>query len=520
MNSTNVAPAELLIPLLEDTSPDRRPVVLIPGQHTDDVGGIERVGNHEFSAAVLTALPPTALFRMDKIVGELIGPPGERVFSEVDEHRLRSIIDAHVFLARWVKRKQADAPSRVYVSCTRDWAAIVLAFAAASQCVPELKTLTRYPVYAPGADLARPGWSPDSGIFYDEPLDLVGLVPATDPSIAVLDDVLIDFPFADEASKHNAIGFMVLIVARPMIPGNIPFHVLTAPLERTGKGLLIETCAGRIVLGGDVPTMQPGRSEEEIEKRISALILKGATVVHFDNIPAEEMLDSAALASLVTTRLWMGRVLGRTFVPALGNTIIPILSGNNLTASGELTKRMVPIKLQPTTSSPEQRTDFQHTNIREYAASRRRDVLEHLLGFVEKWKREGRVGAKRVMGGFEEFVQIVGGICAVAGATAWMTNYRTWVASGDEFASDAEILLAHWAQQKLDEELTARQILELVNSTGTFPFVASRKPEGQLVSLGKAVLKKLENRPVGNWIVRSRGSGSTKFYRLDAIRQP
>jgi hypothetical protein len=518
MNPVVAQDGEFHIFASESLVPDTRPVILTPGQHRDDGDIVYEIGNDVFAQRVLESLPPTTLFRMDTVVGELLGAPGHRRLREVTEHRMRGIVDAHVKLAKWVRRKD-QPPSQVYVACSRDLAAVLLAQAPATGLIQELRLLTPYPVYLDDFTLVRPGWNPNAAVYYDEPPDLVGLVPHPSPSLDPINDLLVDFPFGEDvASKHNAIGFVFTIVLRPAIDGHIPFHLLTAPLERTGKGKLIDALAGRLVLGTDVPVLQPGRNEEEREKRITALILRGATVVHFDNLPTEEVFDSAAFASLATTRIWMGRLLGKSQVPQLPNTLIPVLSGNNTRASGELTKRIVPIKLHPQTDRPEERSDFVHEDIDAYVIANRRAVLSHVLGFVETWKTAGRPVFERTrMGGFEQWVRIAGGVTTHAGATSWMENYRDWVSQGDEFAADAARLLAQWLTSRGMNEVSATELMEIVRDIGVFPHVTSRKPEGQLVCLARSVLSKLENRPVDNFMVKARGTGSSKRYRLQRI---
>jgi hypothetical protein len=509
---------DLLILMNGADVPDSRPVLLTPGQHRDDRDVVYEIGIDVFSESVLSSLPTTSLFRMDNVIGELLGEPGKRQLREVDEHRMRGIVDAHVKLAKWVKR-QDNPPTQVFVSCTRDLAAVLLANAPATGLVPELRLLTPYPVFLPGLQLVQPGWNSGAGVYYDEPADLVGLVPQPEPSLDSIYDLLVDFPFADDhASKHNAVGFVFTIVLRPAIDGNLPFHLLTAPLERTGKGKLIEALGGRLVLGASVPVLQPGRTEEEREKRITSLILRGATVVHFDNLPTDEIFDSAAFASLATTRVWTGRLLGKSKTPQLPNTLIPILSGNNTRASGEVTKRIVPIKLHPMTDSPEDRVDFLHQDIDAYVRAQRREVLSHVLGFVVKWNAAQNPHPKDIrMGGFEEWVRIVGGVTTFAGATEWMQNYRSWVRQGDEFAADAAVLFTQWLARRGEQEVTATEILEIVNDAEVFPHVTARKPEGQLVCLARSVLSRLEGRPVDNYVVKRRGAGASKRYRLQRI---
>ncbi len=491
--------------------------ILVPGSHMDDRGTTFEVGTDVFTEESLNAIAPGALYRWDRVVGELVGSPGDQRFVAVSEHRLRAIADSHVKFARW-KSKRDEGAVRVYTACTRDLAGLILAAAGLSPQVRELKLLTRYPVYGPDFELSARGWNESSGIYYDEPDDLLGLAPSSNPSLDVLDDLVIDFPFKDDASRHNVFGMMLTLIVRMAIAGNVPITLVIAALERVGKGKLLEAVIGGAILGQALPTMQLGSQEEEREKRITSLMLEGATAVHLDNLPTDEVLDSAALASLVTSRLWKGRLLGKSQTVTLQNNLVVLMSGNNVRATGELVKRTVPIVLQPLDDHPEDRTDFLHPDIEAHATKSRRVVIETLTGFVEYWKAAGRPGCDRRMGGFESWVQVVGGILVHAGATAWLSNYKAWIKRGDEWSADAEELVEAWADQFGTMEVTASQVLKLVKDTETFPVVTSRPLAGQVVSLARRVLRPLTDRPVGDWVVIRVGHGGASRYRLE--RQP
>lgn len=491
--------------------------VLVPGQHTDDQGVVHEVGADDFVRNVIERLPVGALYRMDFVVGELVGEPGARRFATVVEQRLRAVVDSHVNFAKWVPRKGC-APERVFVACSRDQAGLLLAAAGADVRVPELRLLVHYPVYLPDFELAKPGWNAASGIFYDEPSELRGLTPRREGAVELLRDIVVDFPFMDEASRQNLFGAMVTPVVRPAIRGKVPFHLLLAPLERTGKGKLVDTAVGEAVIGHAIAPMQPGRTEEEREKRITSLLLQGETAVHLDNLPVGEVVDSPSLASLATSwPWWRGRILGVSRTPLLPNNLVTFLSGNNVKTTGEIAKRTTPIVLQPLDDHPEDRTGFVHADAEGYARSRRREVLEAIIGMVEAWKAAGRPPAahRRTMGGFEKWAEIVGGVLAHAGLVEWMANYRDWVRGADEWTSDAETLVEHWAKTHRTEPIRAAQVLEMIRELEIFPAVTGKPtPEARWSALGKNVLAPLTGRPVGCWQVVADGKGASKRYRL------
>jgi hypothetical protein len=494
--------------------------LLIPGQHIDSGLVVHEVGTNAFVAAVLARIPKGALYRRDFVVGELVGEKGSLRFAPVAEHRLRVIVDRHAKLAKWTKTMEGDIV-RVFVACSRDHAGLVLAAAGASEAIPELRLLVHHPVYVAGFVLAAPGWNEESGVYYDEPEALAGLTPRAEDAALVLRDLVIDFCIKDEASRQNVFGAMVTIVVRAAIAGKVPFTLVMAPLERSGKGKLADTAIGEAVLGHAIAPMQAGRTEEEREKRITSLLIQGETVVHLDNLPIGEVLDSPALASLATSwPLWRGRLLGVSRVPLLANNLIVLLSGNNPKTTGEIAKRVVPIALQPMDAHPENRKDFLHPDAEGYARSRRRAVLEAILGIVEAWKAAGRPPAPhaRTMGGFERWAEVVGGILAHAGLVEWMANYRAWVHVADEWIGDAENLIETWARLHGVRPVQAKDVLAMIRELGIFQSVTAKATEeAQWSALGKRVLVPLVGRPVGAWQVEQEGKGGSKRYRLRAL---
>jgi len=280
--------------------------------------------------------------------------------------------------------------------------------------------------------------------------------------------------------------------------------------------LLLDATLGVGICGHPIPSVQLPDNEEEREKRITAMILGGDTIIHLDNIPTGDVLGSPSLCSLLTSRIWKGRKLGVSEMPAYPNTLILFGSGNNTRCTGEVAKRIVPIFLRPFDDHPEDRSNFVHTDIFSYVRSKRRRLLSILLGMVEKWKREGCPGTDRRLGGFEPWAATIGGILKLHGFHQWLGNYRSWIRSADEWAVDAESLITAWWQSHGDRAITASQVLGVVRETGTFPRVlAHRDHSGQLVVLARSVLTPLADRPVGRYRVVRDQYGSSSLYRLE-----
>ena len=87
-----------------------------------------------------------------------------------------------------------------------------------------------------------------------------------------MDELLCDFPFADEASKAHTLALLLQPFLRLLIQGPTPLYLIDAPSKGTGKGLLAELLA-LIWMGRPGGVMALARSEDEVEKRITACLV-------------------------------------------------------------------------------------------------------------------------------------------------------------------------------------------------------------------------------------------------------
>jgi len=199
------------------------------------------------------------------------------------------------------------------------------------------------------------------------------------------------------------------------------------------------------------------------------------------------------------------------------NRLVLAMSANNPRATGELVKRTVPIVLAPKNDHPELREDFIHPDALAYAASQRPKVLAALLGIVEEWKKARQPVSPLRMGGFERWAAVVVSALRYAGCDDVMGNYREWCRAANDENADMEALVEAWAGKHGNDTVTAAQILDLVEKTGTFQNVLAKPTKGgQMVSLARTVLTPLTDRPVGKHIVRRVKMGpGNNVYRLD-----
>jgi len=496
--------------------PRARPeYILTPGAHKDDHGRYTEQSNATFADTVLERLPDDSIYRKDFIPGELLGPPGKRRWVEFTPDRMRIVVDTHVRLGKWVTSRKTNEQVMVYQACSKDASGIVIAQARQMPKIRELALMVEYPVYGPGFKRVPPGWH--DGIFYDEPEDLRNLAPETDGDVIhdVLQDLIIDFPFKGEADRQNYFGLMLTPTVAPALDGNRPMHLVNSPLERTGKTKLVNEVYGGVLLGREVPSMQITNREEEREKRILAMLLQGETLMHLDNLP--HYVDSQSLASLLTAHIFGGRILGLSRTAKLPNNLTIVGTGNNVQASGEIAKRIVPILIEPTSAHPEARADFHHPDIRAYVRERRRLVLACLLGLVENWIAAGKPKHANRLGGFEHWSETVGGILQVNGFREWRTNEAQWRTLADTKGQEMEAFVKAWHEAYGSQEVEPKQLRGLAERHDLFGHVLAKPTERAIsVAFGRMLLQHTDM-PVGNCFIRRSTKGNNAKYRLDAI---
>ncbi|HUU97490.1 MAG TPA: bifunctional DNA primase/polymerase [Phycisphaerae bacterium] len=493
---------------------DDEDVILIPGTHsTDNHGAIEQ-SNLTFAEDVLAGLPEDVIYRRDFLAGDLVGTAGRRGWIEFTENHMRILIDRYLRLGKWVLKRTGERLV-IYQPCTRDAAGLVIAYASRAPGVRDLRLIVPYPVYVPGWQRLSAGWQ--DGYYYDEPAELVGLDPQCDQGViwTVLHDLVVDFPFKTDSDRQNFFGLLLTPLVAPALDGNRPLHLLQASIARTGKSKLAEEVFGGVIIGEQTPAMQiTNQGDEERDKRMIALLLRGQTIVHLDNLP--NYIDSQALSSLLTATTYAGRLLGGNKIVNLPNTLTIVASGNNTQASAEIIKRSVPIVLQATAADPEARRDFKHPNLRAYVREQRRTVLSALIGMVENWLAAGRQEHGAPLGGFEGWSKIVGGVLQVNGFTEWRKNETNWRMAHDPRGQEMAEFVKLWWTKIQGNETEAQELIELANHNEMFANILS-KPSRQAVgaAFGK-MLRGYVDAPIAEWFVRWR-LGRHAWYWLEPI---
>ena len=220
----------------------------------------------------------------------------------------------------------------------------VLSRPPAELAFPPLESIVRIPIFRDdGSLVTTPGYDRELRVLYAPSRELVlpqvPLAPSSSDiqnSIQLLDSMIGDFPFDDDASRANALGHILTCCLRPSIHGCTPLALFDAPVPGTGKSLLAVVIL-LLVTGHEGPLFSPPVEGEEWRKQLTTIFLTGVPVVTFDNV--ERVLDSPELAMGLTSTVWADRLLATNREVEIPIRSAFIATGNNIRLGGDLGRR-------------------------------------------------------------------------------------------------------------------------------------------------------------------------------------
>jgi hypothetical protein len=248
--------------------------------------------------------------------------------------------------------------------------------------------ITEPTLRANGTLLARPGYDPATRLLYqceDNSAPIIPDRPSIDQARAALRMLWKPFhlfPFSGAVDRAVHLAALLTAPVRPVLPTS-PAFGYDAPIQGSGKTLFAECVA--VLATGRQPEIWPHTSgnEEEVRKRLFAALREGSGAILWDNIPG--LLHSPVLAGLLTAPTIKDRVLCKSEAPSVPNTALVLLTGNNLTLAGDLTRRVLVARIDPQTDQPyARRFDFDPLPVCLGARPR---LIEAILTLLRGWLR-------------------------------------------------------------------------------------------------------------------------------------
>ncbi|AFZ67894.1 bifunctional DNA primase/polymerase [Deinococcus peraridilitoris] len=373
--------------------------------------------------------------------------------------------------------------------------------------LPSLRILATSPLFSEGGELVcEEGYHAESGIYLaSRGLENVCDDVSTSSALALLRELLCDFPFTGEAGFAHTLAALLLPFVRPMIDGPTPLHLIEAPTRGTGKGLLSEVIA-HVSLGHAAGVMVQPKDGDEFEKRVTSTLLEGARIILLDNV---HTLKGEALAAALTARTWKGRRLGKSEMLTLPNDALWLATGNNVALDDDMPRRIVPIRLDPGVERPEERTGFRHENLLGWVKENRPALVSACLSLVSAWLWAGRPIGTGKLGSYEGWAATMGGILDVAGVLGFLTGrehlYETANAEPQEWAA----VLAVLYEQHGAESIGAREFQAAMQRLDACSdYWEGKTRASALRRVGRAVTQR-RDRVFGGFRVRAAGKTAT-----------
>jgi putative DNA primase/helicase len=396
---------------------------------------------------------------------------------------------------RWVKVNCPDSVAETYLAREGLWK------------VPALIGVINAPMLRPdGSLLDEPGYDKRTGLLYcldgTTEFEDVPESPTKDEALQalqVLDDLIAEFPFATEVDKSVALSAILTCLDRRAVP-TAPMHVFTAPVAGSGKTLLANICS-TIATGGAAAVTDQGREDAEFEKRLVAALLRGSAVISIDNV--ERPLDSSLLCQALTTAgLMRIRPLGTSKDIDIPNTAMIFANGNNLTLTGDLTRRALVCRLDPQIERPELR-EFDADPMAMIAAGRGRYVIACLTILRAYFLV---VEEERVI------------VPAIGSYEAWSRRVREallWLGCADPCDSVAAIrtddpvtstlgaLVVAWETAiGMEKRITTQALIEIADRADLLLGGGSAHPALREALIAIADGREINSRRIGKWLAK------------------
>jgi len=315
-----------------------------------------------------------------------------------------------------------------------------------------------------GTIISTPGYDQKTGLFYYPSPTLAMPSVSASPTIIdarnaaqwLLNEVLVDFPFVNDASKINALGLMITPAVRHIIDGPVPNALINAPTPASGKSLLCDAVS-MVVAGRPAAMFGAPKSNDEWAKKILSALMDGYTLITFDNI--EGTLRSASLSRAITCRIFADRVLGISKTEAIACDVTWVCNGNNVQLSGDLPRRTYWIEIDPKTPDPYKRTGFRHPKLLPWIADNRGEVLSKVLIVCRAWWLAGKPVPKnlKTWGSFEDWTSTIGGILEYAGVHNFLGNLDKKIRESDTVSVQWTAFLNAWHDSYGDQSTTVAE---------------------------------------------------------------
>lgn len=388
---------------------------------------------------------------------------------------------------------------------------------------PLVAVITAPTMREDGTLLAEPGYDAQSRLLYDplgETFPEIPDAPSQQEAAHALKTLAApfeEFPFVSEDDRAVALSGVLSGLLNVTL--RAPLHAVSGPSKGTGKSLLNDVIS-IIVTGTPCPVIAQGGTREELEKRLGAAVLHGATLLSIDNCTAPVQGDF--LCQMLTQDVVSPRVLGSSKLVQTPASCLLFATGNNLRIASDMTRRVIYCALDAKCERPELRK-FKR-DARSYARENRGKLVAAALTVLRAYHVAGRPlkGRRPPLGSFEPWCHLVRDAIIWAGGGDASATIERARESDPELEALKAVMFA-WAKVVGAAKIAAKDLIErasqegkserllrdaLFQVAGDGGVVNSRRLGGYLASMQDRVVS-------GRRIVKERGRSGVSLWRLE-----
>lgn len=428
------------------------------------------------------------------------------IIDDVDESTLRGALTR---AANYYRLSQRNGEwVRVPVSPPKDMVQDILSLKPDQWPFPAIEAIVQMPILrADGTILDSPGYDPISRLYYMPKAGLtIPKIPASPTqqqareAAQFIATFFQDFPYQSEADHANILGLALTTICRQMFR-HVPLALIDATKQGTGKGLMTDII-NEIAIGDAACAISPVASDEEWDKRITALLMTGATMITIDNV--EGVLRSPILAKVLTGETHNGRILGTSKMVNVPQRAIWIANGNNIQLGGDMARRSYRIRMITKVSNPWEREDFTYPDLMQAVKDNRGKIISSLLTIARSWFLAGKpTPHKKIkkMATFSQWAETIGSMLSYAGITGFLENAQELHQEADVDGAACALFLETWQAKYGNESYKTSELIEKLKTDAEF---AETLPE----PLGSLFLKedKSLSRKMGRWLSKRNGT--------------
>lgn len=261
------------------------------------------------------------------------------------------------FVASYVRLQKHNARQRKMVNIDLpEHLAKLLLERATRGTLLEVEAVLNAPTLRPdGSILCQLGYDPATRLY-------VAHVPRMEPiperptredavsAILILkEELLSEIPFASGEDEAVALSLLIASVCCGAMP-RVPIHAISASAPGTGKTYLAQL-ASLIARGEEAPVIAATNDPEEQRKQISSALFSGERYQLLDNI--DHPVESALLCQACELSQLKLRPFGELREVTVNGGGLFVLTGNNLSLVGDLTRRALLCRLNRSEARPE-----------------------------------------------------------------------------------------------------------------------------------------------------------------------